>query len=254
MTHEPKPLAPVNPKGLDDIAQSLLEETIAEPRNTLVLPSTFKKDRYLLIPNTNEFIAREETHKNITWENAHYALQEDGLYMPSPKTFMLHFLNVITAHEGKSALYTADNKKIPRDEVEDLYKYFTSGHRNGCWTWLDSYFKEMSGRLEILTNHRVIQTGTQKTLEARSQQPLEPCLKEDCYVNLVFNQQGLPTKKARNQVYQQGKNIYFYHPKENAVAWFRADAGRADLNCDGDPRFSIAGLGVFACAEGAKIS
>ena len=242
MTHEPKQLAPVNPLGLDDIAQSLLEETVAEPKNTLVLPSTFKKDRYILIPSTNEFIAREETHKNLTWENAHYALQEDGLYMPSPRAFMLHFLNVISASNGKSTLYTADNKIMPRDEVEELYKYFTSGHRGGCWTWLDAYFKDS----KMHTQHRVIQQRTKKTLEARTKQPLENYLREDCFADLIFNAQGLATQKAGNQSYDQGKNIYFCYPRKYHVAWFRADAGGAVLFCVRDPLGSDAGLGVRA--------
>ena len=52
--------------------------------------------------------------------------------------------------------------------------------------------------------------------------------------------------------YQQGQNMYFYYPRGNTVAWFGVDSGGAGLYCDRGPSYTVARLGVFVCAEGAR--
>ena len=123
----------------------------------------------------------------------------------------------------------------------------TSGHRNGCWTWLDAKFLQDKGSRYLQTNHRVVSGKLVST-----KLPLEACLREDAYVDLKFNSQGLATTKSATQNYSLGNNIQFYHPRDGAVARFVANSVRARLDCNGDPAYSHAGLGVFSCAEGTE--
>ena len=205
---------------------------------------------YIRIPNTNVVIARQETNKGLKWEDTHYALADNGLFMPTPDLFMPYFIQVRDASQGKVKLYTADNKEIPRDEIEDLWKYLSSGHRNGCWTWLNAKFQKLpqSNNWGTELDCRVNFSGTEKKLTGSSGF-LEDCIREDCFVDLEFNKQGFPTKKSQDQKYKQGENIYYWHPRNNAVAWFLADSGWADLNCSRSPGDSVASLGVFSCAD-----
>jgi len=224
-------------------------------KRKILTPADIKGEDYIQIPNTNSLIARVEVkdYKGKTWDETHYALAENGLYMPTPNLFMNHFLYVRDAAEGNTTLYDGNNNPIPKNEIEDLWKYLTTDHRGGCWTWLDAKFIEGSGALDldIITDHRVVQKGTEKTLEG-TQKPLEACIQEDCYVTLNPNSQGLPDRKSIIDEYKQSKNIYFWHLRKDKVAGFIAGSDRAGLDCSGDPGGSSSGLGVFAYAEGTK--
>ena len=251
-----RPLVPVSEEGLDEIARSLLEEIPPDDSGQLLnVRANINRADYIKIPNTNVLIAKQEIHKGLKWGETIYALQENGLYMPPPGLFIPYFLNVKKAKEGKITLYDGNNAPISQSEAEDLYKYLTSSHRGGCWTWLDAYFSQGTGHLNLnlRTNHRVHinSNGTKQLVYTES--PLEQCLNEDCYVALKFNSQGLATEKDKGkQEYKQGDNIKFWYPRENAVARLYANSLRAYLSCLGDPEFSNSSLGVFACAEGTS--
>jgi len=235
------------------LKESEKEKPKEEPR--IITPSSIQRDKYIQVPETNSLISKEEIYKGKTWDEIHYALTDNGLYMPTPALFMKHFLNVRDAFQNKNQLYDGNNNLIPKEEVEDLWKYLTSGHRGGCWTWLDAKFIEGSGALglDILTNHEVVIKDSNKSLTPKTKKPLEQCVQEDCYADLdSINSQGLPIKKASSQDYKQGANIYFYHPRENKVARFYADSDGAGLDCIWDPGLSYSRLGVFACVEGTK--
>ncbi len=219
--------------------------------NPLLITANIKKQDYIKLPDTSIVIARQETEKGKNWADSHYILAENGLFMPTPYLFMLHFMNVKEAAKGKMVLHDASGAPIPRDEAEDLYKYFTSGHRGGCWTWLDAKFSEDNNAWEIAYNHKVAQKGKGKTLEGKTK-TLESCIREDGYVNLDFNSQGLPIKKFKKQEYEQGENIRYWHPRNGAVARFGAGSGGAGLYCDWDPGDSDSSLGVFSCAEAVQ--
>src|SRR3989344_2687441 len=153
---------------------------------------------YIRVPNTDTLISRAEQHKGLDWNNAHYNLADNGLFMPTPALFLPYFVNVRDATQGKITLYTADNKPVPRDEAEDLWKYLSSGHRGGCWTWLDAQFKNTSQKGIIEANHRVEGSGNDRRLDGSSKF-LEDHVGEDCFVGLNFNSQGLPTQKSATQ-------------------------------------------------------
>ncbi len=211
-----------------------------QEQRKIILPSSIDLEKYIQIPKTNIIIAREETLKGKNWNQSHDELKLQSLFMPEIPMFLSHFLNVKEAYEGKTKLYLASGKELNKAETEDLYKYLTTGHRNGCWTWLDAYFEKRNNERYILTRNKSIANK----LDA-------PIMNINCYVDLSFNSQGMPIQKSSNQSYEQGKNINYWYPKENCVAGFDADSGRADLDCYRVADGSNPSLGVFACAEGA---
>lgn len=261
MKYNPRPLVPVNPNGLDEIARSLLEDTITtneEETKKLELKANMNPSDYIQIPGTNVVIAKYQSLNKSNWEESHFKLNENGLYMPTPNLMTRHLVNVINAAKGKSTLYDAQGNPILRDEVQELYQYLTKdGHGGGVWTWLDAKFVKVPsgapGQLELCleTDYRTITKGRKKELQGK-QSSLQSYKEEDCFVGLDFNSQGMPIKISPNQKYEQGDNIYFYHPRANCVARFWAGSDRADLSCVGGPAVSFARLGVLACAEGTQ--
>ena len=225
-------------------------DEVKEPESEMLtfVPSNINPREYIKIPGTSILIARQETLKGFKREKTYYELAKKGLFMPNSAIFMPYFLKVQEASLGKINLYDGNGTVIDRNESEDLWKYLTTGLRGECWTWLDDLFKEDANGWKLETDHRIVNGKlTSKTYN------LESCLRKDAYVSLEFNRQGIPTPTSESgyQKYKQGKNIYFRHPRDGTVARFIAGSGRADLGCGGNPSFSSASLGVFACAEGA---
>jgi hypothetical protein len=248
-----KPLAPLNPEGLDDIAKAILEDKTPES-TPLIMPSDMNKADFIKIPETKTVISKKELYKgdNLDWQGSHFKLAENGLYMPIPDKFMKYFLSVQRATQGDITLYDANNNPIPRDEVEELWNYYSSterGDKGVCWTWLDAKFEQTDKGFYLLANHRVIAKNGEKILQGDKQPLLESRLNEDCYTNLEFNAQGLPTKKSTKTDYVQGDNIRYWHPRNGKVARFGAGSDWAILCCDRDPGNSSSWLGVFACAD-----
>ena len=207
---------------------------------------------FIKIPSTDILISKRELHKGKNWNDSHYTLQENGLYMPSPSLFIPYFLNVLEAAKGNIILKDGNNKDIPLTEAEDLWEYLSSNHQGGCYTHLDALFKEDKGLWHLETDHKVITSNKKKELKG-TRIPLESCLREDLFVGLDFNSQGLPklSSKSTRQEYRQGHNIYFWSPVDGKVARFSAGSDWAGLSCGRDHGDSDAGLGVFACASGA---
>ena len=220
-----------------------------EKESLLFIPANINRQDYIKIPNTDVVIARQETEKGKDWEATRYALADNGLFMPTISLFMPYYINVRDAAQGKATLYTADNKQIPRNEAEELWKYISTDYKRGCWTWLDAKFSQENNLWKITYDHKVAQKG--KKLEGKTNN-LEDCIRQDCFVNLEFNSQGLPIKKSSSNVYKQGENIYYYPPRNGAVARFWADSVWAYLSCYWGPQDSDASLGVFSCAEGTQ--
>ena len=250
-----RPLVPVSVEGLEDIAEALLNskkngdgEEGSQSINTKV---NIDRTQYIQIPQKNVLIRKGEEHKGLNWEQTIYALGENGLYMPSPAIFMQHFMNVKNASEGKFILYDGNNKPIDKPEAKDIWEYLTTGHRGGCWTWFDAFFKQDGNNpIYMETNHRVVGSGNSKKLSSKRVN-LDSHVSENSYVTLNFNKDGLLTAKSSLNKYKQGENIYFYSPVKDKVARFYSNSGRAFLNCSGDPSVTDSSLGVFACAGGA---
>ena len=198
-------------------------------------------------------------YNNMNYDNTHKKILESGLpiYMPTPRIFTAHFKNILSAKAGDRKLLYANSAEVEDDLVDEMYKHVTRNHKDvynsgnaGTWTWLNARFVQGTGfnglNLETITG---LKTG--KNFEVESI-PLEECLWEDCWSDISFNSQGLVTSgsKSATQKKVHGKTMYFWYPRNNAVARFDAYSVRACLNCYGDPSYTDSGLGVFACAEG----
>jgi len=186
---------------------------------------------FIYVPSVDLYFAKERTLLDYNWYNTHRELQSKGLKMPTIPEFV-EFLKYLRADP------TAENTKVYKEIIEKRDPRRVE--------WLDAKFIEEDGALKIQyhifdDNRRLVP----------HKEDLEGCVMEDCYVSLDFNNQGLPTKKSKSQEYKQGENIYFWHPRENKVAWFYANFDWTSLNCSRDPDISYSNLGVFTCAKNA---
>ncbi len=262
-----QPLVPVNLVGLDKVAESLLNSKEKEEPETSLpqVSAAINRASYLIVPQYSLLIAKYEPDefKGFKWENkdnpkegVHYKLRQKGLEMPTPLQFMTHFNNVVKAYKGNRILLDGNGRQLPRNEVEDLYKHFTTDHINGgAWTWLKARFAYDStnvspGSFNGINLETVVAVNTDGTLKTTAV-PLQPCLWEDCFVTFDINAQGLSQTKSNKQQYSLEENIYFCRPRQNRVAMFGADAHKDFLGCGGDPVSSYAELGVFPCTVGA---
>ncbi len=217
------------------------------PRHVIDNPQS-----YIQVPQYQGLvIATAETHKGLNMFDTLEALVTEQLYMPPVPHFMRHRLNLKEAGLDKTRkLLYADETEVAEDVAVDLWKYVSSGHRKGCWTWLNSQFKEEGGIWYIENNLTVATDSDGKKSLIGERQPLDCSIREDCYVNFDANEQGFPTSKAPTQKYEADNNNYFYHPRNGAVARFLAASDRSDLDCGGNPDVRYSSLGVFACAAG----
>jgi hypothetical protein len=214
---------------------------------------------YIKIPQIGKAISRLELpdYNNLNWQDTHFKLHDNGLYMPSPATFMQHFMNVLEAYKskGKKTLFDAAGNPVSKKDLEDIYLHLTKDHiavyggQKGVWTWLDAMFKDG----KILSEHRTAKdTNGNRILKSGKTENLEACLTEDCAADLEFNSQGLAIKKSKEQKYVQGKNLYFWHPRDGRVARFAAYSDRAYLACGRGPSGRVPVLGVFGVVNGGS--
>ena len=184
------------------------------------------------------YLAKKRTNFGSDWYNTHESIPkiDTTLYMESP----IMLIDLISDLKSGKRLYDGNGDKISSRESEQILDEIL-GIRNPLrGEWLNASFELVKGhRLYIKSNHRFIDGKLIPGLN----EPLEDCLMEDCYVDLLSaNRQGLPTRKADNLV-------YYRHPRNGCVARFDAGSGGVDLNCDRDPQFSYPALGVRAAKK-----
>ena len=224
-----------------------------------------KREDYILIPDVKGlfgdpvFVSKFEVSgtNGKNYEDTHRLVfqSQNGLYIPPPRIFMPHFKNVVGTYNNNGVLLDANANPISGEEHEEIYRHLTTnfkdiyGHnRPGAWTWLNARFVPGSGfnELDLETVVGIEQNGSLRT----KKEPLMPYLKKDCYAELEFNAQGLPTSEAAYQEYRQGKNLRSFYPREGSVARFDADSDGAGFDCGRGPQGSNSALGVFLCTEG----
>ena len=193
---------------------------------------------------------------NKNYEDAHKFVLKQGLYVPTPKIFMIHFRKVINAAKGNGTLRYADGSFVTNSEIEEMYKHLTTNYKDifgkgypGAWTWLNGRFVEGTGclSLDLETITGLNQDDTLRT----DTEPLENCLNKDIFVEPIFNRQGFPKSIHNSQTYLAGENIKFWYPRKGSVARFYAGSDGAYLDCYWYPTNTNPSLGVFGCAEGA---
>ena len=239
-----------------------VQQTQPAPQPLAVNPNIVAHD-YIQIPKLRKVISRLEVqgYNNLNWEDTHFKLNENGLYMPTIPLFMQHLMNVIEAYKskGKKTLFDASGNPVSEKDLGDIYFHLMKDHiavygsNPGAWTWLDARFAD-DGGMKILSGHRTSKDSQgNRILKPGKTENLESYLSEDCYADLdSASRQGLLTRKSQSQSYVQGSNVYFWHPIDGRVARFYANSGGADLGCGGNPSGGYSNLGVFAVADAGQ--
>ena len=236
---DPKPIVPVNPAGLDEVAKSLLEGDPNPPPSASSGGSNIRNaENYVILPGKAHgnysypdlVVAVEKTHMSTNWNQAHEALHRENAFMLTLRQYIdfLQMLKSRTVYDGRGT-------RLASGKVDEILDEILTKREPWRAEWLDAYFKDVNGGLNISYDHRIINGQ----LKPQRTEPLESCVMEDAYINLFSaNRQGLPTSKTRTQ------ETYFWHPKDGRVARFGANSDGVDLVADWGPADSDSSLGV----------
>lgn len=211
----------------------------------IILPERVHKSVHvpsLMYAYPDLLVAKQTELDGRDYQAAHNELlQEDSFSLISRQ--FLDLLNMLKS--GKA--YDGNKKRINEKELLMIYNKITKPVSPWRAEWLGDSYVKINGVFKI---NGVLYRGYNNSILdgkiiATTLERLEDCVMENCFIDLdSFNYQGLPTKKSEKQIYQQGKNVYFWHPCDGSVARFWADSDGAYLNCNWGPTFASAGLGV----------
>ncbi|MDO8556037.1 MAG: hypothetical protein Q7R96_02580 [Nanoarchaeota archaeon] len=205
--------------------------TSDDPASPVVQPprsNVSSLDGFIYVPSADLHFAKERTHYGTNWEQAHLALAQEGSFMPTP------------AQTWELLKYLKGNLADP--ECRKVYDEILKKKDPWKGEWQNAKYLKISGKMSM----REVEVRNGK-VEHKSAQNLDACLMEDCWADFdSANKQGLLTRKSSDNTYKQGNNIYFWYPREGAVARFGAVSDGAGLGCDGGPSDSNDGLGVRA--------
>ena len=221
-----------------------------------VLTAVIVKE-YVRVPDLDVAIAKRELYPGLGVSETHHKLEEAGLFMPTPAIMIQHYTAVKATVENDGILKYYDGEPVTEAYVDDLYRRIVLGQKGGVWMHLDALFVNGFGAqwLDMVTDHRAIMNGKEKQIVAWKRQPLLLHVqKRVCYVDPVFNKQGLPTTLSDKQDYVPSKNLLYIAPfdgylalVEGRVARFNAYSKMVILDYDEAPRFTDKRLGVLAC-------
>ena len=260
MAHKINSIGPVNPDGLDDIAEALLNEKEEKPKpeekeeiKQVVhqpINAIQNLDRYILLEGRDNgdsciypdlLVSMDKSYPRMSWYETHAALSREGSYMLTIRQFV-DFLNVLKsgkAFDGKGNL-------LGKIESETLFDEIVArANSGGRSEWLDAKFsrKGLAQRLYI-TAHNIQSSG----ISDETTEPLDNCLrwsrkhgKSGLAINFWLDSptlQGMPRNNAPDG------DIYYLRPKNGKVARFSADMDRVIFNCREDPHLLYPGPGV----------
>ena len=207
----------------------------------IVDESEYDRSEYIYLPNRKILVAKETSLHGKNWYDAHEEAHKQKARMLNLREFA-DFLLLLKSGKAEDEL----GNKILKSELKEIYKKITEVRNIYRGEWLDAQFEDKNGTMYINYNHRT----KSKKLEPLNSESLESCLMNDQTPGIDLedwlsraNKQGLPvisTKKG---------DLYYWHPRENAVAGFCAGADRANLDCVGDPSGCSGGLGVRLVRE-----
>ena len=178
------PLIPVNPDGLDDIAESLLSNSPQQPPqdNGDQTPAKINnREKYIILPARTHskysyptmLVSMERTHQDKNWYDTHKALAQEGNSMLTIRQYV-DFLSLLKSGNVVDGRAKNLNKKRIEEILDDI---LTVRDPWRC-EWLDCYFeKRKSG---ILTKEFYILTGNKSKAEK-----LDDYLQEDKLENFV---------------------------------------------------------------------
>lgn len=209
------------------------------------------KQLNLTVQNTAKEKDGTEYIGNIKWEPAiKLTLSLGGLTLP-PRQYV-DFINLLKS--GKA--YNGKGDKVDKVNLDNILGEILTVRNPYRAEWLDAKFSGAGNQMKSqigkqlstqITYHKIDSNGNIKEVT----EPLEDCLMQDktpgidldSWLNSA-NKQGLPVKQTKSGT------LWYWYPRENAVARFDADADRAYLYCLRGPGSSDSALGVFGCAEG----
>ena len=201
-----------------------------------ITPTNVNINNFIYVPSANCYLAKQRTHLGADWNDCHKQLHQESLLMPTIPQF-ISYINYLKANPNGT-----QSGDATKEEIESILDDILTVRAPWRSEWLDAFFTEQNNQLYINYNHRTEPNGN---LTPQNSEPLEKCLMEDFYADVLNgNKQGLPTKKST-----KGKGIYYWHPRENYVARFDVSSGRAVLGCDVGPSGRDSALGVFSVCE-----
>lgn len=192
---------------------------------------------WIYVPSNGLEYATERSHQDLNWTNTHKQLIPKGLRMPTiTETWELIF-------------YLQTNLTDPKHKeiYNDILKT-TQIRWHG--EWQNDFFTHENGKVYIQHIKGLKSNGE---LEFTPKKEITGYIKQDTFADISsranISNEGLCKSPLKTQTYQQGENIYFFHPRNKAVARFVADSCWAVLDCNWGPTYSNSSLGVRAVRE-----
>ena|SRR3989344_1346729 len=263
MNNEYRPLVPVNPQGLDDVALALLNEPAKgdkdkgdQPPSPSVIPN---REQYIILPTKNHgkysypdmLVAMDLTHLGKTWYDTHKLLAAEGDKMLTIRQFV-DFVNLIKT--GRA--FNGAGRPVDKRRLDTILDNITAVRDPYRAEWLDADFKVLDkkfglfgGKVAMNYGHTMVNGVLTPT---KRDEVLEGYLAEDKKPGIDMNDwlaratyQGLPPADVKNG------NLWYWQPGKdnNSVARFGASSGWAYLSCDRNPTNSNSSLGVRAARE-----
>ena len=200
------------------------------------------KDRYIILPSQTHgnhqypdlLVSMDRTHLNKNWDECWNEVRaEGGLMLPLRE--YVDFINLIKSGQA----FDGNGKAISGSRLDALYKDITEVRAPWRGEHIDAKF-ESKGKKLYLLSHK-FESGNL----IESKYPLEDCLISDKTAGIDLddwlvraNRQGLPPSNVKD-----GK-LYYWYPRDKAVARFSADSDRAFLSCIRYSSYRVDWLGV----------
>lgn len=189
----------------------------------IILPDS---KEMIYVPEVNLYFARQRTHLNEDWYQTHKSLADEGLRMPTMNEFRFYLKHL------------RDNSSNP--DYRSIFNEITEVRDPWRSQWIDAYFEE---RKTGIIPKEIYALTHNKTKEEK----LETCLMQDKIPGISLDSwlndstsQGLPKKDINDG------SLYFWFPRNGAVARVVTYSDRLSLYCSGGPSDRGPSLGVFA--------
>ena len=183
-------------------------KTLGVPHKLVETPRVeVVSEPYIEVPGLNIAIAKERTHQGKNWYDSHDALkQEDARMLTLPE--FAGFLNYLKSNQN--------NK-----EYQEILKDITEVRSPWRAEWLDAFFEKRDGELYILTQNK----ANAEKLKGGLMKDKTPGISLDAWLKNP-TKQGLPESNVKDG------DLFYWHPRNQSVAWFYANSDRANLDCD----------------------
>jgi len=246
-----RPLVPIDPRGLEEVAESLLVADPKPPTDSSDPPTAARvanPNSYIILPGKTHgsysypdlLVPTSRTHLNENWDQCSEGVVQEGSLMLTPRQHV-DFIS----HLKAGRVYDATGSRIDSGKITAILDDILTVRSPYRAEWLDAKFSK-GGVLVIrktwsIAYHRIKSDGTlEKVTES-----LQECLRDNKTPGIDLDYflghatpQGLPPKN------NPSGSLYYWHPRDGAVAGFFASSVRARLDCDWNPAFSYSGLGV----------